>query len=63
LPSEVELHRELGVGLGTLCKAQGVRTRRFVRAHQLDRAPDRFNPIYGAIDVAPRATRLFGSSV
>jgi GntR family transcriptional regulator len=59
LPSEIDLYRELGVGLGTLRKALGVLESEqliirepgrgtFVRDHRAGRTPSRFNPIRGA---------------
>jgi len=59
LPSEMDLHRELGVSLGTLRKALGVLESEqlivrepgrgtFVRSHQVGRNVDRFNPVRGA---------------
>lgn len=63
LPSEMDLHRELNVSLGTLRKALGVLEAEqlivrepgrgtFARSHQTGRALDRFNPVRGP-DGAP----------
>jgi len=73
LPSEMDLHRELRVSLGTLRKALGVLEAEqlivrepgrgtFVRSRQTGRALERFNPLRGS-DGAPLGGRIVTGKV
>ena len=73
LPSEMDLHRELHVSLGTLRKALGVLEAEqlivrepgrgtFVRSRQTGRALERFNPLRGS-DGAPLRGRVMTGKI